>query len=499
MLSKKIVFFFPAFTSHEATAPLGILAVATPLVEAGYDVRIVDSTITPDFKSATLRELDDALCLAVSLVTGPMIRETVEIAREAKRLYPDKPVILGGWHPSLLPEQTLAAPYVDVVVQGQGEDAMLEVVERIAAAESLEGVPGVGYKQDGQLRMNPPREMRLLADMPRKAYELADFDAYERICGRRWAMYTSSLACPYNCSFCTNAAVYQRQWNALPAEQVAEETSDLVARYGLELLWIVDDNFLVDTHRAVAIAEGLVRKGVKFDWSVQATANLVNKLSIDELKLLRRAGLSQICQGSESGSQAVLKGMTKDFQGLDDIRESARKCVAADIRPSFNLIFGFPGEGREEQRETIRFVMEFCRRYPTVEFWTNMFTPYPGSPIIDEATKHGIELPEHFAGWADFFPRYTELPWLKGREHRRIQVMREYLRMAFHRIPISKRPRRLPAGLHDMLGRVARWRLDNDIYALPAEVWLKNLATASAAPSKPVVDAQQLEAESVTC
>jgi radical SAM superfamily enzyme YgiQ (UPF0313 family) len=498
-LSKKIVFFFPAFSSHEATAPLGILAVATPLIEAGYDVRIVDSTITPGFKQVALRELDDALCLAVSLVTGPMIRETVEIAREAKRLYPDKPVILGGWHPSLLPDQTLAAPYVDIVVCGQGEDAMLELVERIAAGESLEGVSGVGYKQNGELHLNPPREMRPLAEMPRKAYELADFDAYERVCGRRWAMYTSSLACPYNCSFCTNAAVYQRQWNALPAEQVAEETSDLVNRYNLDMLWIVDDNFLVDVHRAVEIGEGLVRRGVKFDWSIQATANLVNKLSVDELKLLRRAGLSQICQGSESASERVLKGMTKDFQGLDDIRESARKCVAADIRPSFNLIFGFPGEGRVERRETIRFVMEFCRRYPTVEFWTNMFTPYPGSPVIHEAAKHGIELPENFEGWADFFPRYTELPWLKGREHRRVQVMREYLRMAFRRVPIAKQTRRLPASLHEVFGPAARWRLDNDFYGLPAEVWLKNLAAPAAAPSKPVVDAQQLAAESVTC
>ena len=73
----------------------------------------------------------------VSLVTGPMIRETVEIARETKRLYPDMPVVLGGWHPSLLPDQTLAAAYVDVVVKGQGEDALLEIVQRIEARESL--------------------------------------------------------------------------------------------------------------------------------------------------------------------------------------------------------------------------------------------------------------------------------------------------------------------------------------------------------------------------
>src|SRR5580698_9155627 len=146
--SKKVVFFFPAFSSTEATAPLGILAVATPLLRAGYDVRIIDSTITPNYKKRVIEELADALCLCVSLVTGPMIRETVEIARETKRLYPDVPVVLGGWHPSLLPDQTLAAAFVDVVVIGQGEEAFLEVVERIAARESFEGIEGVGYKED---------------------------------------------------------------------------------------------------------------------------------------------------------------------------------------------------------------------------------------------------------------------------------------------------------------------------------------------------------------
>src|ERR1700722_13487650 len=128
--SKKVVFFFPAFASNEATASLGILAVATPLLRAGYEVRIIDSSITPNFKKRVMEELADALCLCVSLVTGPMIRETVEIARETKRLYPDVPVVLGGWHPSLLPHQTLAAPYVDVVVKGQGEEALLEIVQR---------------------------------------------------------------------------------------------------------------------------------------------------------------------------------------------------------------------------------------------------------------------------------------------------------------------------------------------------------------------------------
>jgi radical SAM superfamily enzyme YgiQ (UPF0313 family) len=500
MRSRKIVFFFPAFSSREATAPLGILAVSTPLLRAGYEVRIVDSTITPNFRRRVIEELRDALCLAVSLVTGPMIRETVQIARLAKSLYPDKPVVLGGWHPSLLPDQTLAAEYVDVVVQGQGEDAMLSVVERIEARESMAGIPGVGYKVDGKLHFNAPRAPKPIAELPPKAYHLADFDAYERACGRRWAMYTSSLACPYNCAYCTNNAVYGRKWNALDPKQVAEETSDLVSRYRLGLLWIVDDNFLVDRERALLIAEGLLSRGVKFDWSIQASTNLVDRFSVDELKLLRRSGLSQVAQGADSGSPKVMKLMGKDFQKLDTIYAAADKLTRAGIRPSFNMIFGFPGEGGAERRESIRLVMDVCRRFPGAEFWTNIFTPYPGAPIMNRAFELGIDVPKTLEAWADFFPRYTTLPWLKGREHREVQNMREYLRAAFHRVPIGVLGgMALQRIVHGMIGVPARWRLDHNFYSFPFELLLKRWADKAVRAPKAKVDDHRLEAEAVTC
>ncbi len=498
--TKKIVFFFPAFSSQEATAPLGILAVSTPLLRAGYDVRIVDSTITPNFKQRVIEELKDALCLAVSLVTGPMIKETVQIARTAKSLYPDKPVILGGWHPSLLPDQTLAAPYVDIVVKGQGEDALLEIVQRIEARESMAGIEGVGYKQDGRLVFNAPRHLKPIRELPPKAYHLADFDAYEKVCGRRWAMYTSSLACPYNCGYCTNDAVYGRKWNALEADQVVEETTDLVSRNRLQLLWIVDDNFLVDRERAVAIAEGLVRKGVKFEWSIQASTNLVTRLTVEELKLLRRAGLTQVAQGADAGSERVMKLMNKTFQKIETVYAAADKLTQAGIRPSFNMIFGYPGETEADRRESVRMVMNICRRYPGAEFWTNIFTPYPGAPVMERAFELGIDVPKTLEGWVDFFPRYTVLPWLKGKKHERVQTMREYMRVAFNRKPIGvskKHP--LVSFVHEAISYPARWRLDNDFYSMPIELWMKDKASRFFQPPKPKVDAQLLETEVVTC
>jgi len=501
MTSKKIVFFFPSFTSSEATAPLGILAISTPLLRAGYQVKLIDSTITPNFQQRVIEELSDALCLGISLVTGPMIRETVAIAREAKRLYPDKPVVLGGWHPSLLPDQTLAAEYIDMIVIGQGEEAFLEVVRHIEAGELPKGIPGVGYKDGGRMVFNPRRELRPLSEMPPKAYHIADFDAYERLCGRRWAMYTSSLACPFNCGYCTNEGVYGRKWNALEATQASEEMCDLASRYRLQLLWVVDDNFLVDRNRALEIAEGIVSRGVKFEWSIQASTNLVTRLSVEEWKLMRRAGLTQVAQGADSGSAKVLHLMNKDFQKLDTIYEAADRLSQAGVRPSFNMIFGYPGEGRAERRESIQLIMNICRQYPGAEFWTNIFTPYPGAPVMNRAFELGIQVPKRLEEWADFFPKYTVLPWLKGKEHQRVQAMRDYIRVAFRRVPIGRwRKGMLAHKVYQGISAPARWRLDHDFYAFPFEVWLKRwVDKRPAAPEEAQRPKEEQPSEAMAC
>ena len=134
---------------------------------------------------------------------------------------------------------------------------------------------------------------------------------------RRWAMYTSSLACPFNCAYCTNAGVYGRKWNALEPEQFVEETVDLSRRYKLEMLWVVDDNFLVDLDRARGIAEGLVRENSHFTWSIQATTNMVARLSLEDLKLLQARGPAPGLPGCGLRLAEILKA---DEQGLSGLR-----------------------------------------------------------------------------------------------------------------------------------------------------------------------------------
>ncbi len=258
---------------------------------------------------------------------------------------------------------------------------------------------------------------------------------------------------------------------------------------------MVDDNFLVDLDRARDISAGLVRAGREFPVEHPGNDQPCRPgLSLEDLKLLRRSGLHQICQGAESGSPKVLEAMNKDFQDFDSIYESAARCLAAGIRPSFNIIFAFPGEGRAERRETVRFIMDMCRRFPGAEFWTNIFTPYPGAPVMERAKEIGIEVPTSFEGWADFFPRYTKLPWLNGRDHHRLQVMRDYLRIAFDRVPIAAdRRSRFTRTAQKCISLPARWRLDHDAIAFPVELWINDKLNSERSAMKPVVDAKRLE------
>ena len=102
--------------------------------------------------------MEGALCLGISLITGPMIQGAIEVGTAVKERFPETPIVLGGWHPSILPEQSLEAGFVDAVVLRQGEMAMLEIVERLGAGDSLEDVSGILWKKNGTLQRNRPRQ-----------------------------------------------------------------------------------------------------------------------------------------------------------------------------------------------------------------------------------------------------------------------------------------------------------------------------------------------------
>jgi radical SAM superfamily enzyme YgiQ (UPF0313 family) len=474
----KVLLFFPSYRSVEAAPPLALLALAPIAEQRGLTVDIVDSTIEPRFLERIIEQLDDAVCVGISIVTGPMILEAVELARAVKAARPEVPVVLGGWHPSTLAEQSLAAPYIDVVVRGQGELTFGEILDRFLCGATLDGVLGCSYRNaDGRIVHNPPRHTINISELPPKAYHLVDLEPYAALCRRRWIYYTSSHGCPYDCSFCSNASIYGRAWNSLPASRVVAEVVELVRRFRVDLVDIVDDNFLVDRARGIDIARGFIQSGLKFAWCIQTTANFLLRSSDEEVRLLRQSGLARVFIGAESGSDDVLRSVNKvRFQGTNVLHQVAEKCHNADIRCTFSLIFALPDETEADQRQTIAMIRDIKGQFPNTEFHSNIYTPYPGAPNFKRALNMGLREPQSLEEWAEFYPKFQRLPWIDEKHHEQIQRMRDYIRIAYGMAGVRDRSR-LRSAANRLFAPIARARLDAHTYNLPVELWaLKSLS-----------------------
>ena len=472
MKSKKVLLFFPSYRSIEAAPPLALLALAPIAEQRGLAVDVIDSTVEPRYYQRIIEQLPDAVCVGISIVTGPMIYEAIEVARAAKAARPDVPVVLGGWHPSTLAGQSLRAPYIDVVVRGQGEHTFGEILDRLLAGSTLEGVQGCSYRTpEGRIVHNPARHTVNISSLPPKAYHLVNLEPYAELCKRRWIYYTSSHGCPYDCSFCSNASIYGRAWNALPADRVVSEVTDLARRFRLDLVDIVDDNFLVDRERGVEIAAGFVRSGVRFDWCIQTTANFLLRSSDEDLQLMRRSGLSRVFIGAESGSDDVLRSVNKvRFQGTRVLHHVAEKCHREGITCTFSLIFALPGETENDRRQTLAMIREIKTSCPSTEFHSNIYTPYPGAPNFRHAVEMGLREPESLEEWAEFYPKFQRLPWIDGKTHQQIQRIREYIRIAYGAAPVRRRSSFREAA-YRALAPLARARLHRARYSMPVELW----------------------------
>ena len=469
-MSRKVVLFYPPYDGPPLGAPLCLLSLAGTLLEAGFDVRVLDAAVVPRCFDVLARELKDALCLGISLLTGPMIRGALRAAALARSSRPDLPVIFGGWHPSLVPEQTLQNPLVDIVVRGQGESTLLEVAERLASGGNARGVRGTSFREGEHSIHEVERPPDNLNRLPTPAYHLADYDAYARRCGVHQLSYATSVGCPYACHYCTDQVFYKRRFNAYTAERVSQEVPELVERYRIEEVALLDSNFPVDVRRAVAIARGFAASGVRFRWTFQASTDFLCRMSEADVALMAASGLTHMGFGTESASPEVLALMNKKHQRIDEMYETAHKAELGGIHVTFNLIFGYPGETEADRIATLRIMGDIARRYGNVSFSPNLFTPYPGIPIWPQLKQLGVVEPQSLEEWADLPLGRNVLPWLRGKELQRLELMLKFfllnnqIRKATKGMPVLRR------GVRRMLGAPLRWRLRRNFFRVPWEL-----------------------------
>ena len=414
--------------------PHSLLAVAAPLYRQGYRIKIIDQRTDPDWK----RNLEDLLetgplCVGISTMTGSQIRFALEAARVVRKGTDGRtPIIWGGPHPSILPEQTLADENVDIVCVGEGEITFSEIVSALESKQPLTGILGIAFKDGGRVITTPARplvDVETLLPVPWELLTVEHYihpDFYLKKSLRSLDVGQTSRGCPFRCGFCSSASIRQRKWRAKSVEKSLGEILEPVRRFRLDGIWIRDDEFYVNRERTRGICEGIIKSGLKIHWYTSGTrADLFKRYSDPDVELFKRSGAYTLKFGAESGSNRILKLIEKGITREDTI-EANLKAKKHGIIPVFALMVGFPTEIFAEINQTIDLAMRLMRDNPRAQ--TETIAPYtalPGTPLYGLALEMGLKPPQFLAGWANWnFDEYDfegrKLPWFSSAERRKV-------------------------------------------------------------------------------
>jgi anaerobic magnesium-protoporphyrin IX monomethyl ester cyclase len=440
------------------TMPLALIAVGSALDPSRYEVTIVDGRLEGDPLPRLLHETETAVCLGISVLTGAPIRDALRVSRAIKAARPELPIIWGGWHPSLFAAACLEEPSIDVVVSGQGEDTLREIVERLVGGDGLEGCRGAGFRRDGRPIVNPPRELGDVNVYPPHDYSLIPVDRYFELKAKRQLDYISSQGCRFRCSFCADPNVYNRGWVALTPERIAEEAAALWRQYRFDELAFQDETFFTHAKRVEELCDRLLVHRLPITWTATMRADQGCRLDEALFAKAREAGLSRVMVGVESGSQQMLDWMKKDMK-ISQVLETAERCARHGIGAIFNFIIGFPDETDDSVSETFALIKRLRRMSPSFETPMFYYRPYPGTEIAAGAVRQGYAFPRTLDGWAEFDYVGSRGPWVSEEKWRRAERFKFYSRHAWGASGALRWPLRV----------AARWRCMRDDYRFPIE------------------------------
>jgi radical SAM superfamily enzyme YgiQ (UPF0313 family) len=328
-------------------ATTGPLILGSILKSAGHAVEVYEELE----RDVDLEALKHADVVGIGAITSSAVR-AYQIA-DFFRNELNKTVIIGGIHPSAMPEEALE--HADQVVVGEAENVIVDVVEgriqdkivRAAPVEDIDQVPFPDYS---------------LLQSPNQA-----------------ANIMTSRGCPHNCVFCTTTRMY-RPYRRRSPDNVIDELR-YYKRLGFKYVNFEDDNFTADRERAKAILRGMIAEDLVFKESLFfGTTEMADDEEL--LELLRAANLRRVLVGFESLNQDSLDAINKR-QSVDGMRRCGEKLGRHGIKLIASMVFGLDDDGKDDFRKAV----EFCKELGAYQLQPSLLTPYPGTPVREQLEK----------------------------------------------------------------------------------------------------------------
>ncbi|MBN2644206.1 MAG: B12-binding domain-containing radical SAM protein [Desulfuromonadaceae bacterium] len=349
----------------------------------------------------------------------PLMVAVETLCREIKQLLPEQQLIVTGWHPSALPERTLRETQADLLAQGEG----FYTLAALLRGEPYADIPGLWWKEGDKI-LSPELPQRNVPDLSAELstvawdlipWETVEYRAFNWMClqdlhsrGHYASLYTS-LGCPYKCSYCAIQATYgERKIRYWSTEWVMRQIDTLARDHGVKNINLIDELFVFNPAHYLPIAKELLTREYKINFCAFARVDAVDRISAEDLALLKKAGFNWFKLGIETGSVEILGAIEKGKYTKEDIRRVVKKIHQAGIDLCANFMFGLPGDDFTTMQDTFSFSQELNCAFPS--FFCTMATP--GSDLYREALEKNIPLPETWLGFAqqgyDFLPLPTE-------------------------------------------------------------------------------------------
>jgi anaerobic magnesium-protoporphyrin IX monomethyl ester cyclase len=322
-------------------------------------------------------------------VTTPNYSASIELCRVIKDKFPQIPSVMGGYHPSVCPEQTLSCESVDFVIRNEGEHSLLALCEALnGRSKNFSNIPNLSYKTTVGQNHNEKALNVNVNELPFPAYDLLPMHMYSSPSYTKFAspvyQMLASRGCPYSCKYCINAgsnvaARYRRRHIA----SVLDEIEHLVSKYNAKQIQFWDPIFPLGKKHAHEFCQELRNRGLhrKIVWSSTTRAELLDQETIEAMA---HSGCKGVGFGIESGVPELLKSVNKKFK-FDKIRATCRIARKNGLVVSAGFIIGFPGETKKMTQQTIDFAKSLDLHY--AQF--SIMTPYPGTPLYKELVSVG--------------------------------------------------------------------------------------------------------------
>ena len=365
----------PAVGSIKET-PTGPLYLVSALEREGYKVGFNDLQI---LKNPTTRSIMSSLENSSNIVgiscMSHLLPPVILWINRLKKKNPDKTVILGGPGPTPVAREILeASGKIDIVVRGEGERTIVEVMECLQKGKDLRDVRGITYRDGNRIRTNPPQpRIENLDELP--------FPAYEEIDVNKYCMgIITTRGCPYNCGFCENKFFWSNKVTSRSPDNIIEEIKLIYERYDKNKeLRINDTMFPIYKKRGFEFCNKLKKENIDIEWFCYGRINLMDE---QLMKKMSESGCKRIFYGIESGSDRILKMINKGFT-IKKTEETLKKSKKYFSEVIGQLIWGFPFETMEEFKKTVKFAEKFLFKMDII-LGLNLLVPSINTQIYDD-------------------------------------------------------------------------------------------------------------------